>query len=254
MAKKKAAAPEPAGESAPMWIVSFADLVTLMMSFFVVLYAMKQGGKQQQLETAAAIATTFGYRPPDSSDAPLDEEARRYLGMPLHHQDAGYGQSVDQEQGAEGSHPQVQTIGTGKQVVTGGKINFDVGQASLDPASLDTVKAIAKQITGRTNVVIIKGHVSADEVALHPDDPNAMGLSYRRAVAVADQLARLGIDRRVLRPMPCGPFEPLLTGVYDSASLRQNRRVEIFTTDHTESDYDKPRTVSASTASAPAAQ
>ncbi|HVS72904.1 MAG TPA: flagellar motor protein MotB [Phycisphaerae bacterium] len=254
MAKKKAAAPEPAGESAPMWIVSFADLVTLMMSFFVVLYAMKQGGKQQQLETTAAIATQFGWTPPASDDSPLAEEARRRLGMPLIHQDAGYGQSANQDQGAEGQHPQVQTISDGHQIVTGGKITFDVGQTTITPDSLKTVQAIAKQIEGRTNVVIVKGHVSADEVALHPDDPNAMNLSYRRAVAVADELAKLGIDRRVLRPMPCGPFEPLLTGVYDSASLRQNRRVEVFTTDHTESEFLKPRTVPASTSSAPAAK
>ena len=42
-----------------MWIVSFADLVTLMMSFFVVLYALKQGGEKQQMDTMAAIKATF---------------------------------------------------------------------------------------------------------------------------------------------------------------------------------------------------
>ena len=49
--KKKAAAAEPAGESAPMWIVSFADLVTLMMSFFVVLYAMETGAAASSRST-----------------------------------------------------------------------------------------------------------------------------------------------------------------------------------------------------------
>ena len=68
--QKKAKAPEPAGESAPMWIVSFADLVTLMMSFFVVLYAMKQGGEKQQMDTMAAIKATFdpAYEPPQDAN------------------------------------------------------------------------------------------------------------------------------------------------------------------------------------------
>ena len=42
MAKRKKAE-EPAGESAPMWIVSFADLVTLLMSFFVILSVKPEG-------------------------------------------------------------------------------------------------------------------------------------------------------------------------------------------------------------------
>src|ERR1043166_9206023 len=83
MAQKKAKAPEPAGESAPMWIVSFADLVTLMMSFFVVLYALKQGGPQQQLEQEVAFKEVFdpAYTPSPDSKSPMDMMILRHRGM-----------------------------------------------------------------------------------------------------------------------------------------------------------------------------
>ncbi len=49
----------------------------------------------------------------------------------------------------------------------------------------------------------------------------------------------------MLRPVACGPFEPLKTGSYDAETLRRNRRVEIFTTDYTASDYFPTSTVQA---------
>ena len=243
--KKKAAAPEPAGESAPMWIVSFADLVTLLMSFFVVLYAMKQDGKEAQMQTTAAIKATFGYEPPPDSDTELDQMVRAFKGKPGPPYPNAGGKSTKTIQGADGSNPEVESIRAGKDIVTGGKITFAVGETRLDETSVETIHQIADKVKGFNNVLMIKGHVSADEVALRPDDPNGMGLSYRRATEVADELVKLGIDRKVLRPVACGPFEPLKTGVYDAKGLRQNRRVEIFTTDYTASDYFPMRTVQA---------
>ncbi len=70
-----------------------------------------------------------------------------------------------------------------------------------------------------------------------------MGLAYRRATAVCDALIKLGIDRRVLRPTACGPFEPIKVQVYNDAARRANRRVEIYQIDKTISDYFPSTTV-----------
>lgn len=254
--KKKAAAPEPAGESAPMWIVSFADLVTLMMSFFVVLYALKQGGKQQQIQVAAALKATFdpAYEPDPESTSQFDQAYRRYRGIPGPRVETLPGASANITHGADGSNPKVQNIRAGKDIVTGGKITFAVGETKLSPDSLATIKQIADRVRGLNNVLMVKGHVSADELSLRPDDPQGLALSYRRAMVVIDELAKLGIDRRVLRPVACGAYEPVQVGVYDAAGLRQNRRVEVFTTDATASEYFPTQTVPpAPTATSPAA-
>ena len=244
--KKKAAAPEPAGESAPMWIVSFADLVTLLMSFFVVLYALKQGGAQQQLETAAAIRATFdpGYTPPLDSNSPFDMEILRLragkAGPPLPNRG---GNSTKPTDGTDGRDNQVTTLRPGKQIVAGSKIMFDLHDTRLDDPSLAAVRQIADVLRGKNNIIFVKGHVSYDEI--HPEDPGGTSLSNDRAEQVINELVRLGIERKVLRPLSCGPYEPIRTGLYDTVSLKQNRRVEIYATDNTASEFVPMSTVQA---------
>jgi hypothetical protein len=100
---------------------------------------------------------------------------------------------------------------------------------------MKTVQQLVEILRGKMNVLYVKGHVSADEV--RPDDPGGLTLATRRAQVVVEELVRNGIDRRVMRPLACGPYEPLKTGAYDAATLRQNRRVEVYATDNTASQY-----------------
>ncbi|MCL2647966.1 MAG: OmpA family protein [Phycisphaerales bacterium] len=241
--KRKAAAAEPAGESAPMWIVSFADLVTLMMSFFVVLYALKQGGAAQQLETAAAIKLQFGWIPDRFSDSALDRVGRKRIGMESTPFEDYAGNVTKPMDGASGSQTDVTSIRPAKTIVTGGQLSFDLGQSTLNAESKNTLEQIAKRLKGLNNVLMVKGHVSNDEISTLVDDPNGMALSYRRAIVVCDELVRLGINRNVLRPVGCGPFEPLQTGVYNDEGHRLNRRAEVLTTDNSASEYFPLQTV-----------
>jgi chemotaxis protein MotB len=237
MAKKKAAAPEPAGESAPMWIVSFADLVTLMMSFFVVLYALKQGGPEQQLERTAAIMAQFGNDPPVDANDDLSMAIKRYRGIPVPTRDKSMGHADSAADGPEGPDPKVTNIRDGRQITSGGSILFDSGSTVVTSDAKIVIAKLAELVRGKTNILMIKGHVSADEIALRPSDPQGWTLSYMRATIVADELTKLGIDRRLLRPVPCGANEPLKAQVYDAETLKQNRRVVIYSTESTLSDY-----------------
>jgi chemotaxis protein MotB len=243
--KKKAAAEEPAGESAPMWIVSFADLVTLMMSFFVVLYAMKQGGEKQQLEQAAAIKAVFdpGYVPPNDSQSDFDIAVRRYRGQPGPAYPNSGGHAPKPTDGAAGVDQTVTAIRPGRQIVTGTRITFEINSTVLEAADHDAINQIADKIQGLNNILFVKGHVSGDEIALRPDDPEGLTLSYLRANRVIEEFVKLGIDRRVLRAMPCGAYEPLKTGAYDTDTLKLNRRVEIYATENIASDFTPVNTV-----------
>src|SRR6185369_8149880 len=99
-AQKKAKAPEPAGESAPMWIVSFADLVTLLMSFFVVLYALEAAGdKSKKDEVMAAIKVAFGPEPAIDSEAPADVLYWMMKGKPRPPMDRNKGRADDPSKG-----------------------------------------------------------------------------------------------------------------------------------------------------------
>lgn len=239
---RKPPKPEEPGECAPAWIVSFADLVTLMMSFFVVLYALKQGGPKQQLEVAAAIKAQFDYEPSPDSTTPLDLAVLRYKGRPRP-ADRSKGDSDSPPKGLPGDHTEVATIRPGKDITSGGTIQFEPGSVSLDAVSLDTVRKLTDILRGHNNVLMIKGHVSPDELSLHPDDTNGMSLSYLRACVVADALVKSGLDRHVMRPVGCGPFEPIKVQVYDATAQHQNRRVEVYQTDTLATEFVPNTTV-----------
>lgn len=230
-------------EHAEGWIVSFADLMTLMMSFFVVLFALKESGSpEKQMEVTAAIKAQFGYEPPENSSDPLDLMVMQLRGRGSN-LDKHAGRAEDPPKGVDGKNPEVTTIRAGKEITSGGYITFEAGSSEPDEVSANTIRKIADMLKGYNNVLLIKGHVSSDEVAMRPDDPNGMGLSYKRAMVVGEYLKKYGIDGRVIRPVACGPFEPLKVQVYDQANLRQNRRVEVYSTESTVSDYFPSTTV-----------
>jgi chemotaxis protein MotB len=250
-AQKKAKAPEPAGESAPMWIVSFADLVTLLMSFFVVLYAMKQGGAEQQMEQMAAFKVQFdpNYVPPDDSPVEWQNLIHRFKGDPgPPYQDSG-GLAKQPTDGAQGRDQAVQTIRAGK-IVAGGRVLFASNSAAIDDAGKEIIKQVVETLRGRTNILYIKGHASDDEIIARPDDPMGVTLSYQRAVAVCNALQAAGIDPRVLRPVPCGTNERAQAGAYEAKQQQLNRRVEVYATDNTVSEFVQTPTVSVSPAAA----
>ncbi len=61
-----------------------------------------------------------------------------------------------------------------------------------------TIRQLFEKVQGLNNVLMIKGHVSADEIALRGRMTTmAWRLSYQRALVVVDELEKLGIDRRV---------------------------------------------------------
>jgi chemotaxis protein MotB len=43
------------------WLVSYADFITLLFAFFVVLFASSQTDKKRQLKMAAAMQTAFDH-------------------------------------------------------------------------------------------------------------------------------------------------------------------------------------------------
>ncbi len=65
MKEKKGPPPEEKGESAPLWIISFADMISLLMAFFVMLLTMSssaRSGKLCQEGTGVFEKTMDGFR------------------------------------------------------------------------------------------------------------------------------------------------------------------------------------------------
>src|ERR1700722_17668128 len=143
-------------EECPEWIFTFADLVMLMMGFFVILWVLKpaatpqiKGGEaakddSQLIKDEAAIRNAFGYVPSPSSSDPVDEQMilEKIQKMNIPNGPGKGGETKIKRDGAIGTDPEVTTIRTGKQAVVGGRLLFEKNEATLPPAALKMLDQI----------------------------------------------------------------------------------------------------------------
>jgi chemotaxis protein MotB len=244
----------PECEECPEWIFTFADLVMLMMGFFVILWVLKPNpGKQgedkpgQAAQRADAlppdkiieIREAFGWLPDPSSTDPINAAALRksqHIESPTKDSGKG-GETQDPKHGADGSDPLVMNVRQARRVSVGGKLLFDPGDARLTPDTTRTLDEIYQIIKGYRLIVQVRGHASLDDVPEQPGLSGAsrlqqqMDLSLRRAQAAADHLIGLGLSPDVVRVEGCSIYEPVVQRIYTHDALHPNRRVEIDVTD-----------------------
>ncbi|MDB5297782.1 MAG: OmpA/MotB domain protein [Phycisphaerales bacterium] len=227
----------PEGEECPEWIFTFADLVMLMMGFFVILWVLKPpAGKDgsaemdpKWMEVVAKIREAFKYEPDPNSKDPID----MYMLMKkveLLEPPKGPGQGGEttaKPDGAVGSQPLVTNVRPGTHVSVGGRMGFAAGDATPSPDTLRVADEIVKRIRGHRNILQVKGHAAPDDLPDGATPQQLMDLSLRRAQAVADHFVAQGVSPDVVRVQGCSTFEPVVQRAYAAEAQAMNRRVEV---------------------------
>ncbi len=122
------------------------------------------------------------------------------------------------------------SVRPGNHSMVGGRLLFDAGSPELTPGTIKVLDAIARSIVGHTNIVLVKGHASLDDLPGSATAQNRMDLSLRRAQAASDYLMSKGVSPEVLRVQGCSTFEPVRERVYKPEGQLDNRRVEVEST------------------------
>lgn len=222
-------------EGAPEWMVSYADMITIMMSFFVVMFALatKKDEKAQQA-AAASIEYRFSsaWRPfahllsRGASTLPSGDRKGRgkLFGVPA----AG---DVNDVKTTEELKPlRIRIPGRGDRLDVGGVIYFDQDSGQLGKQQTDRLRAIAEEVAGKPQKVEVLGHTS--KLPLPADSPykDHWDLAYAHCRAVMQQLVSMGIDPKRIRIGVAGSNEPTYLG--DSPELvKKNARVDIYLID-----------------------
>jgi len=111
-------------------------------------------------------------------------------------------------------------------VVTLGDVLFDTGQSTLKPGAMSAINRLATFLSQNPNTkVLVEGHTDS----VGSDDYN-IGLSERRARAVATELESRGIPDSQIQTLGRGKDMPVATND-TPAGRQQNRRVEIVFSD-----------------------
>lgn len=206
MAKKKC--PECPEEGAPAWLVSYGDMTTLLVCFFVFLLVTAKVDVDKLSSASGYMANKMGLLPANTRNDSQE-------------------QKEDAEKGVKGDQDQTLSVDEGKTFVLGGKKLFEAGQARpvFDSESRTEIMTFARQIRGMRNIVEIRGHASSGEVegTVYRD---AMDLSTERARAVRDDMIQNGrIQPERIRIVGCADHEPLKSNLFIEKGM--NRRVEI---------------------------
>ena len=235
-------------EECPEWIFTFADLVMLMMGFFVILWVLKPAANPKSgtgdpnaaqtataqdehwIDTVAAIRQAFDYNPKPSSTDPIDlrVKARREQSTPAGAKDQG--RSDVRPTSPVGIDADSTAIRPGRQSIVGGRLLFDRGGTTLSAEGLAQVDQVANLVRGHRNLVSVQGNTALDDLDDAATATDKLALSLRRAEAVAARLTADGVSPDVLRVVGCSTFEPVVAGKYTPESQADNRRVEVFMT------------------------
>jgi len=238
MARAKKKAEESAG--APEWMVTFGDMMSLLLCFFVIIVSLseiKQDEKfKQVMESLRAAFGNTGEIKAVISDHLEPNALLKRLQTIIIPQKLAQGDADDP--GVRGKVFRVTDVREGIHVEIGGRISFARFSASLMEESAGLVARVAAQTIGHNTIIKVTGHATNEP--LPPDSAwrDQWNLSYARARAVAEVLIANGIRPARIRLLAAGAEAPLKHQAFTSEERALNRRVEIVITEAVIEDFD----------------
>ncbi|GAB4334241.1 MAG: OmpA family protein [Dehalococcoidia bacterium] len=228
-------APEPEKpENHERWIVTYADMVTLLFATFVVLWAMSDVNqtKLEQVRTSidrafntGVLKGSLGSSPVfdgSSGLAPSVAEARENALLIIKDRFAKFEDGT----GTGGGQIQVRSDDRTITVSLSDNLLFDSGSAELRPGSQAVLHELALTMAELPYRVRVEGHTDDVPPTGSPYADN-LALSFARAETVVRYLVDVeGVDPRRLEPVALGEWHPVASN--DTPEGRAlNRRADI---------------------------
>lgn len=264
MAKKKQEV-EPEKDNAERWLLTYSDLITLLMIFFVVLYSMSKidadkfravadslnkalgGGTPSRVEIANSPMGPSLFEtgsPQSNATAPGQTNNPDNTANSQHagESDSEGGSNVQQEnltiegikarldQFAAANGFEAKLISTieerGLVVSIQETLLFESGSAVITPRAREILDKISTVLAGTPNYIKVEGHT--DNLPIHtPQFPSNWELSVLRATNVVNIMASDGgINPDRLSATGYGEYRPLAANNSEAGRAR-NRRVDL---------------------------
>lgn len=217
---------------APFWMTTYGDMVTLLLTFFILMFAMSTVNEQKFLKAAASLAEALGVL--EKSVSVIGEKSPAIGVSGAAQEQLDMLESLEQiaeifQAEALQDIASVDIVGPGEAVVRmGDELLFDAGEAQLKPQALRVLEGIANSIRGRTERVYVEGHT--DNVPINTIQfPSNWDLSTSRAVTVVRLFEGRGLPPGQLAAVGHGEHAPLESNDTPEGR-RKNRRVELYIT------------------------
>jgi chemotaxis protein MotB len=216
------------------WLLTYADMITLLMAFFLMLYAMSIVNMDKFQQLALSVRSGFGGEVVDtmggaslgvggfSAAMPPDMPANSFELMSKIASDV-------RESLATGSPNDVQVLSEGDTVtirIRADDVLFARGSASLTPHARVILAVVAKSIARLTHDIRVEGH-TCDLPVSTAQFPSNWELSGARATAVVLYFIRAqGISPQRLGAVGYADTRPAYPNS-NEANRSRNRRIDV---------------------------
>jgi chemotaxis protein MotB len=240
MARKKRSVAEPK-ENLDRWLLTYADMITLLMLFFIILYSLSSVNAAKFTEMQTAFQSVFNGGNFTIFDTRTAGGAGVLTGV-------SPGQKVQSRPGKNGgtggtSAIRDQATSSLQNLIKSGKVTiiptqngfaislisdlyFDTGSATLGQASMPALQEVADFLGRIPNSVVVEGHTDNIPPNLRAWPGGNWQLASERAVTVLQTLEDYGVPEERLSASSYGSTRPVQSN--DTAEGRVfNRRVDI---------------------------
>lgn len=213
-------------EGAPAWLLTYGDMITLVLTFFVLLFTMSEIKKERVTATMRAFQRQLGVLPRRKANVQVFIQSQRMTET----------EAYVLRKGPPGRHTSVMTIREDERMkrVLGGKNHFEPNSARLTAQGRELLlNEIAPDLRGFRHRIEIRGHTAA---AQYDPAQDTWELAYERAYTVMRFLVEeAGLEERLFRVVSCDGNEPIESNLTPEGR-EANRRVEVIMTEEVVQD------------------
>jgi len=232
---------EPDQIGIPEWVVTFGDMMSLLLTFFIMLVSLSEIKEEETYQALVdSMQRQFGYAKTLDALTPGESRPRSSAFKPL--ATTGRAKKKDTatggvpEKAPSGEEPQVRIVRPGQMTAVGSVVFFDLGSDEISKSADAVIKELAKQLRGKPQKIEVRGHVSAEFATRTEGTDEAILLGFGRAAAVRRMLVeREGLKPARFRVSSAGDSEPM-SRMGRSSAIARNSRVEVFMLDETVED------------------
>lgn len=227
---------EGAAEAGPNWLITYSDTITLLLAFFVLLYAFSEVDLARFRAIVASLRASLGLLPggqtlsdlPGLNNAPiLEDDALASLKQEMMQIQQVY-ETVYGRLAATGLADSVslEVEERGLVVRFADRVLFDLGQARLKDEARAALDLVAGELARIPNPIRVEGHT--DNLPIHNERyPSNWELSVARATRVVRYfIEEHGLPPQRLSAAGYGEYYPVAPNT-TAAGRARNRRVDI---------------------------
>ncbi len=227
-----------AGKGGGAWKVAYADFVTAMMAFFLVMWLTAQpqdvkkaiGGYFQDPWGTSSENTAPSFQNPAglNGQAPVGDAPQGIL--PDRHPQSNEPNATEKEPGAISvwrQKNQVHLLDKPEQDLPALVVAFEPGSAALTPEAEDALIKVLPVLAGKPNRIELRAHSSLRPLPSTSPYRDLWTLCYERSSAVQSFLAEHNIEPRRIRLSQASPHEPIDSRL-EPAWQDANDCVEVF--------------------------